>query len=125
MKNNIGDIPTHKMGSNEKIFTSTGPFLRKFSLDELPQIINVIKGDIAFIGPRPALYNELDLIDLRRKNNTLDQKPGITGWAQINGRDNISIKEKADLEKFYLENKSFYLDLKIIPNYKLSNIDII
>ncbi len=114
MKINVGDIPTHRLKEENKLFTSSGPFLRKYSLDELPQVFNVIKGDIDFIGPRPALHNQDDLISQRKLNNILQQKPGITGWAQVNGRDNLSIEQKVEMEKFYLKNKSFFLDLKII-----------
>ena len=114
MKATVGDIPTHKLRVQDKLFTSTGPILRKYSLDELPQVFNIIKGDIAFIGPRPALHNQEDLISLRKLNNILEQKPGITGWAQVNGRDSLSIEQKVEMEKFYLKNKSFFLDLKIL-----------
>ena len=98
---------------NYKILRS-GNFLRKYSLDELPQIINVIFGDINFIGPRPALFNQQDLIELRERYNIHSIKPGITGWAQVNGRDSLSIKEKVRYDDYYVKNKSFILDIKIL-----------
>jgi len=84
------------------------------SFDELPNLINIIKGEMAFVGPRPALYNQYDLIELRTKHGIEKLKPGITGWAQINGRDEIAIEEKVLLDKEYLEKKSMIFDLKII-----------
>ena len=90
-----------------------GGLLRKLSLDELPNLINIIKGEMVFVGPRPALYNQDDLMALRVAAGVDQLKPGITGWAQINGRDEISIEEKVELEKEYLEKKSFLFDLVI------------
>ena len=108
------NVPTHLMRDNSKIYTKTGELFRKYSLDELPQIFNIIKGDILFIGPRPALYNQSDLIGMRDKKGINKIKPGITGWAQINGRDNLSLKQKVELDYYYLENQSIVLDLKIL-----------
>jgi O-antigen biosynthesis protein WbqP len=91
-----------------------GGLLRKLSLDELPNLINIIKGEMVFVGPRPALYNQDDLMALRVAAGVDQLKPGITGWAQINGRDEISIEEKVELEKEYLEKKSFLFDVVIV-----------
>ena len=88
--------------------------MRKLSIDELPQLINILKGDMRFIGPRPALYNQYDLIDLRTKSGIHKILPGITGWAQINGRDELSISEKIELDEYYLMNRSILLNLKIV-----------
>ena len=114
MKKDTPDIPTHLVKDEKSLYTAIGRFLRKFSFDELPQLINILKGDMIFIGPRPALYNQDDLIELRKKVDVHTLLPGVTGWAQINGRDEIPIPEKVVLEKEYLENKSFWLDMKII-----------
>ncbi len=114
MKNNTKDIPTHLVKNYDNKILRSGIFLRKYSLDELPQIINVIFGDINFIGPRPALFNQQDLIELREKYNIHSIKPGITGWAQVNGRDSLSIKEKVKYDDYYIKNKSFILDIKIL-----------
>jgi O-antigen biosynthesis protein WbqP len=91
-----------------------GKFIRKTSLDELPNLINILKGEMVFVGPRPALYNQDDLMALRVASGVDKLKPGITGWAQINGRDEISIEDKVVLEKVYLERKSFIFDIYII-----------
>lgn len=93
--------------------TDTGKFLRKYSLDELPQLINVVKGDISLVGPRPLLMEYMDLYDERQKKRH-NVKPGITGWAQVNGRNAISWEEKFELDLWYVENQSFFLDLKIL-----------
>lgn len=114
MEKNLGDIPTHLIKDPINQLSIMGPFLRRFSLDELPQLINIIRGEMIFIGPRPALHNQDDLIQLRTEKGIHKLKPGITGWAQVNGRDNLSIKEKVALEEYYLNHKSFFLDLKII-----------
>lgn len=105
---------THLLKNPENFNTFLGRYFRKYSLDELPQLINVLKGDMVFIGPRPPLPNQFDLIELRKKYNLQILKPGITGWAQVNGRDEISIKEKVNLENYYNLNKSLLLDSKII-----------
>ncbi len=114
MKKNTPHVATHLLGDPEKYLLKIGKFIRKLSLDELPNLINIIKGEMNFIGPRPALYNQEDLIQLRI-NHGLDRlKPGLTGWAQINGRDENSLEEKIKLELDYLENRSLFLDIKII-----------
>ena len=114
MKNNVGDIPTHLVKNSSKLISRCGHFIRKYSLDELPQIINIIQGDLCFVGPRPALYNQKDLIELRTKYLVHNTMPGVTGWAQINGRDDLSIKEKVNYDVYYCENAAFIIDLKII-----------
>lgn len=114
MKTDTPNVATHLMKNEAQHFTKTGIFLRKYSLDELPQLFNILKGDMRFIGPRPALHNQNDLIDLRKKHGIDTLLPGVTGWAQVNGRDNISILEKIDLEKYYKKHKSIILDLKIL-----------
>ena len=107
-------VATHLMDDPKRYLTSIGGFLRKTSLDELPQLWNVLSGQMSFVGPRPALYNQDDLMALRIAKGVDKLVPGITGWAQINGRDDISIEDKVDLEAWYGENRSFLLDLKIM-----------
>lgn len=107
-------MATHLMKDPDRYLTSVGSFLRKFSLDELPQLWSILNGDMSFIGPRPALYNQDDLIDLRTKKGIHRLIPGITGWAQINGRDDLPIPLKVAYDEYYLENRSFLLDLKIL-----------
>jgi len=114
MKISTGDIPTHLLNKPSEFLTHTGKLLRKYSLDELPQIINIFKGDICFVGPRPALYNQKDLIELRTKNSVHKVMPGVTGWAQVNGRDLLSIEEKVKFDIYYCQNASLILDIKII-----------
>lgn len=114
MKNNLGDIPTHMVKNPVNFLSRTGPFLRRFSLDELPQLVNIIRGEMIFIGPRPALYNQEDLIKLRTNKGIHNLKPGITGWAQVHGRDELSIPDKVALDEYYLNHRSVILDLKII-----------
>ncbi len=114
MKNDTGDIPTHLINNRSSYITRSGYFLRKLSLDELPQLFNIIFGDMKLIGPRPALYNQDDLINLRQELGINKLKPGITGWAQVNGRDELSIKEKVDLDYYYLNNRGIIIDIKII-----------
>ena len=114
MKKDMGDIPTHLVSDRSSYIIRSGYFMRKFSLDELPQLFNIIFGDMTLIGPRPALYNQDDLINLREELNINSLRPGITGWAQVNGRDELSIKEKVELDCYYLKNKSFLLDIKIV-----------
>jgi len=106
------DMPTHLLNDPEAFITSSGKFLRKTSLDELPQLINIIKGDMAIIGPRPALWNQYDLIEERDKYGANDVRPGLTGWAQINGRDELEIPVKAKLDGNYVQNISILFDLK-------------
>jgi len=107
-------IATHLLQNPDGFLTPIGSFLRNTSLDEIPQLYSIFKGDMTFVGPRPALYNQDDLIQMRREEEVNTLLPGITGWAQINGRDEISIEQKVNLDKFYLQNRSYYLDLKII-----------
>ena len=106
------DMPTHLLDNPDAFITKSGRFLRKTSLDELPQLINILKGEMAFIGPRPALWNQDDLADERDKYNANDVLPGLTGWAQINGRDELPIKDKAQLDGEYIQNMSFWFDIK-------------
>lgn len=106
------DMPTHLLKNAECYITRSGAFLRKTSLDELPQIINILKGEMSIVGPRPALYNQYDLLEERDKYNANELVPGLTGWAQINGRDELPIKEKAALDGYYAEHISFLMDLK-------------
>jgi O-antigen biosynthesis protein WbqP len=107
-------VATHLLEKPEIYLTSVGVFLRKYSLDEFPQLWNVVKGDMSFVGPRPALFNQDDLIELRTRKRVHELVPGITGWAQINGRDDIPIPLKVEYDEYYLKNKSFFFDLKII-----------
>ncbi len=106
------DMPTHMLKNPEQYITKVGGFLRKFSLDELPQIWNIFKGDMSIIGPRPALWNQDDLIAERDKYVANDIKPGLTGWAQINGRDELEIPVKAKLDGEYVEKLGFLFDCK-------------
>jgi len=107
-------VATHLLKNPELYLTSFGKFLRKTSLDELPQLYNIIKGDMSFVGPRPALYNQDDLVALRTEKGVHILVPGMTGWAQIMGRDELTIEEKVNCDEYYLKNKSFWLDMKII-----------
>ena len=113
---NLGtpQVATHLMGNPEEFVFPFGRFLRRNSLDELPQLFSILKGDMSFIGPRPALYNQKDLNALRDKNGLSHMLPGITGWAQVNGRDELSIPEKVSFELEYMKKKSFWFDLKIL-----------
>ena len=106
------DMPTHLLDNPDAFITRSGRFLRKTSLDELPQLINILKGEMAFIGPRPALWNQDDLADERDKYGANEVLPGLTGWAQINGRDELPIKDKAQLDGEYIQNMSFWFDVK-------------
>lgn len=106
------DMPTHLLEKPEKYITRMGKFLRKTSLDELPQIINILKGEMSIIGPRPALWNQDDLIAEREKYGANDVMPGLTGWAQINGRDELEIKEKAKFDGEYVKNMNLWFDIK-------------
>ena len=114
MKKGIPDIPTHLVKDPQQFYTRSGPFLRKFSIDELPQLINIIKGDIVFVGPRPALHNQDDLVELRTKVGIHELMPGVTGWAQVNGRDELNIPVKVQFDEYYLKNRSWLLDLKVV-----------
>lgn len=106
------DMPTHLLENPEQWITKVGKFLRKTSLDELPQIFNIFVGQMSIIGPRPALWNQFDLIEERDKYGANDVRPGLTGWAQINGRDELEIPVKAKLDGEYIENLSFLFDCK-------------
>ena len=114
MKKNTPNVATHLLENPGQYLLKIGGLLRKLSLDELPNLINIIRGEMVFVGPRPALYNQDDLMALRVATGVDKLKPGITGWAQINGRDEISIEEKVALEKEYLERKSFLFDMVIV-----------
>lgn len=107
-----GDIPTHLLENPEQYITGVGRFLRKSSLDEIPQLFNILKGDMSIIGPRPALWNQEDLIEERDKYGANDVRPGLSGWAQICGRDKLSIEAKAKLDGEYVQNMSFLFDCR-------------
>ena len=106
------DMPTHLLADPDQYITRVGRFLRRTSLDELPQLFNILMGHMAIIGPRPALWNQFDLIAERDKYGANDIRPGLTGWAQINGRDELEIDEKARLDGDYVQNLSFAFDVK-------------
>ena len=114
MKKETPDIPTHLVKEAQKYNTTIGPILRKLSIDELPQLINILKGEMIFVGPRPALHNQGDLKTLRTEKGLHKLKPGVTGWAQVNGRDELRISEKVKLDEYYLQNKSLWLNIKIL-----------
>jgi len=114
MKKNTPNVATHLLKNPDKYLLKIGKFIRKTSLDELPNLINIIKGEMVFVGPRPALYNQDDLMTLRVATGVDKLKPGITGWAQINGRDDISIEQKVHLEQEYMNKKSIFFDIEII-----------
>jgi O-antigen biosynthesis protein WbqP len=114
MKKNTPNVATHLLGDPKKYLLQTGSLIRKLSLDELPNLINIIRGEMVFVGPRPALYNQDDLMQLCIDAGVDKLKPGITGWAQINGRDELSLEDKVQYEKEYLNKKSFLFDLKIV-----------
>ena len=114
MKKDIPEIPTHLVKDPQQFYTRSGPFIRKLSIDELPQLINIIKGDMIFVGPRPALHNQDDLVELRTRAGIHELMPGVTGWAQVNGRDELSIPVKVQFDEYYLKNRSWFLDLKIV-----------
>jgi len=107
-------IATHLLDNPDSCLTPIGGFLRRLSLDELPQLFSVLKGDMSFVGPRPALYNQDDLIILRTERGVNTLLPGITGWAQINGRDELKIRDKVALDIEYLNHKSLWFDIKIL-----------
>lgn len=114
MRTDTPAVATHLLPNAEQWLTPIGPFLRKTSLDELPQLWSILKGDMSFVGPRPALFNQDDLIALRTKAGIHELAPGLTGWAQINGRDEIPIPQKVMLDAEYLQRKSVGFDLKIL-----------
>ena len=107
-------VATHLLDNPNKYLTPIGGFLRRSSLDELPQLFSVLKGDMSIVGPRPALFNQDDLIIMRKKSGVDKLLPGITGWAQVNGRDELSIHDKALLDEEYLHCQSFWFDIKIL-----------
>jgi O-antigen biosynthesis protein WbqP len=114
MKKHTPNVATHLLDNPDQYLLNVGGLLRKLSLDELPNLINIIKGDMVFVGPRPALYNQDDLMALRIAAGVDKLKPGITGWAQVNGRDELELEEKVRYEKEYVDHKSFIFDMKII-----------
>ena len=114
MRLNTPDVATHLLINADQFVTPLGIFLRRTSLDEIPQLWSIINGDMAFVGPRPALYNQNDLIALRTQKCIHQLTPGITGWAQIKGRDELPIPEKVEMDFFYLQNRSAFFDVKII-----------
>ena len=114
MRLNTPDIATHLIENADQFVTPIGRILRKTSLDELPQLWSILKGDMAFVGPRPALYNQDDLIVLRTQKGVHQLTPGVTGWAQIHGRDDLPIPEKVEMDYYYIRNRSTALDLNII-----------
>lgn len=108
------NVATHLLEDVNNSLTALGRVLRKYSLDELPQLWSIIKGDMSFVGPRPALYNQDDLIQLRKKYSVDSVLPGLTGWAQVNGRDGLTIEEKVKMDAEYLNRKSFLFDMRIL-----------
>lgn len=108
------DVPTHLLENPQIYITRLGKIMRRLSLDELPQLINILKGDMSIVGPRPALWNQYDLLEERDKYGANDVVPGLTGWAQINGRDELDITEKAKLDGDYVKQIGFWMDLKCI-----------
>lgn len=114
MKLNTPQVATHLLQNPDAFITKIGKFIRKTSLDEIPQLWSVLIGDMSFVGPRPALFNQDDLIELRTKAGVHLLRPGVTGWAQINGRDEIAIPLKVQLDDYYLQNQSIIFDIKIL-----------
>ncbi len=114
MKADTPAVATHLLTNPDKYLTSTGKFLRKSSLDELPQLFSIITGDMSFVGPRPALFNQHDLVALRTQKGIHMLTPGLTGWAQINGRDELPIPVKVEFDEHYLKHRAFLFDLKIL-----------
>lgn len=111
---NTPAVATHLLSDPKQFLTPIGSFLRRSSLDELPQLWSIIKGDMSFVGPRPALFNQHDLIDLRTKFGVNALRPGLTGWAQINGRDELAVPDKVALDITYLNKRSMRLDIRIL-----------
>lgn len=107
-------VATHLLGDPDRFLTPVGSFLRKSSLDELPQLWSILKGDMSFVGPRPALFNQHDLVALRTRFQVDELLPGLTGWAQVNGRDDLAIPDKVKLDAEYLAKRSWIFDLKIL-----------
>jgi O-antigen biosynthesis protein WbqP len=116
MRTDTPAVATHLLSDPSSYLTPIGSFLRKTSLDELPQLWSIIKGDMSFVGPRPALFNQKDLIEARTAVGVHELPPGLTGWAQINGRDELPLRDKVKFDEAYLHSRSLFLDLKIIWN---------
>ncbi|HBW35492.1 sugar transferase [Desulfosporosinus sp. BICA1-9] len=114
MRTEAPNVATHLLNDPQSYITPFGKFLRKSSLDELPQLFNIIKGDMTFFGPRPALFNQYDLIDLRTRCGVHTLRPGVSGWAQVNGRDCLEISQKVEFDFYYLEHHNLALDIKIL-----------
>ena len=114
MRIDTPQVATHLLKEPDRFLAPVGGFLRRTSIDELPQLINVVRGEMSLVGPRPALFNQDDLIALRTARGIDALTPGVTGWAQVNGRDELPIPEKVKLDEWYLKNRSFWLDLKIL-----------
>lgn len=114
MKVDTPAVATHLLADPKSVLTPVGDFLRKSSLDELPQLWSILVGDMSFVGPRPALYNQVDLITLRTEKGVHQLMPGLTGWAQVNGRDELPIPEKVDLDVEYLHQCSLTFDIKVL-----------
>lgn len=114
MKTDTPAVATHLLSNPDQYLTPIGNLLRKSSLDELPQLISILKGDMSFVGPRPALFNQDDLVALRTQRGVHVLTPGLTGWAQINGRDELPIPVKVEFDAYYLEHRSFLFDVKIL-----------
>lgn len=114
MRTDTPDVASHLLADPERYLTPIGGVLRRFSLDELPQLFSILKGDLSLIGPRPALYSQSDLIDLRTRYGIDQLVPGLTGWAQVNGRDTLTIPEKVEFERHYLQHRTLTLDAKIL-----------
>ena len=114
MKLNTPNVATHLLDNPDQYVLKIGKVLRKYSLDELPNLLNIINGEMVFVGPRPALYNQDDLMALRVAAGVDKLKPGITGWAQVNGRDELLIQQKVDFDVEYLQRQSFWFDIKIL-----------
>lgn len=114
MRTDTPAVATHLLKDADQYLTPVGSFLRNFSLDELPQLFNIISGEMTFVGPRPALFNQDDLVELRAKENAHTLTPGVTGWAQVNGRDDLPIPAKVSFDAYYLKHRSIAFDLYII-----------
>ncbi len=114
MRRGVKNVATADLKDSQKYITKSGRILRKTSLDELPQLVNVLLGDMSFVGPRPLIPEEKEIRELRKEYNVYSVRPGITGWAQINGRDSLTIKEKALFDKEYIDKQSIWLDIKIL-----------
>ena len=114
MKVDTPAVATHLLGDPDRHLTSVGRFLRRTSIDELPQLLSILRGDMSLVGPRAALFNQADLVELRTRRGIHKITPGLTGWAQVNGRDEVSIPEEVELDEFYMHNRSLWLDCRIL-----------